>query len=191
MRSLLNTKRLCGKAVWYLSGTLSFSLAALTATAQTEQKKHLAGVSTALQWASGYGTGPVFGLSYEYRFTTHSSFETGIRYRGYDLQSGYLGRRSSTYHFFSLPLLYKYSSNVINVAAGPTLNLLNDKNGKDALFSPLQKRIGQVALGYQFKVGKTINLTERLVLEPEVSVLGDQYFKKPKAEVNVGFKYRF
>ncbi len=190
MSSLLHTKRLCEQPVWYLSGTLPLSLAALTATAQTEQRKLLVGGATVLQRASGYSTGPVAGLHYEHRFT-HSRFETGIRYRGYDLQSGYLGRRSSTCHFFALPLPYKYSSNVINVAVGPTFNLLNDKNGKDTLFSPLQKRIGQVALGYQFKVGKTINLTERLVPAPEVSVPGDQYFRTPEAEVNVGFTYRF
>lgn len=111
MRSLLNTNRLCEQPVWYLSGTLSPLLASLTATAQNEQKKHLVVGATALQWASGYSTGPVVGLNYEHRFT-HSRFEQA------------------------------------------------------------------------FVTGATICKARSVCA-------GDQYFKKPKAEVNVGFKYRF
>jgi len=197
MRSL-NTKRLCRKSGVYVTGLLFLSAIRLTADAQTEPRKHLAGISTGVQWADGWGIRPAVSLNYEWKFTPHSSIETGLKYTSYpkvhyyDVTAEYWRTSNGRHHYFTVPVLYKYSSRIVNIAAGPTLSLMTgtfppESQGQKAFGKALRKP----ALGYQFKVSKTINLTERLVLEPEVSVFGSEYFKRPQGEVGVGLKYRF
>ncbi|MGJ7032190.1 hypothetical protein [Niabella hirudinis] len=197
MRSL-NAKRLCRTSGGYITGLLFFSAVCFTADAQTGPRKHLAGISTGVQWADGWGIRPAVTLSYEWKFTPHSSIETGLKYTNYpggqyyDPASEHWRTTNGRYHYFTLPVLYKYSSPIVNIAAGPTISLMTgtfppEGWGQKAFGKGLRKP----ALGYQFKLSKTIRLTERLVLEPEVSVFGSEYFKRPQAEAGVGFKYRF
>ncbi|MBZ4190506.1 hypothetical protein [Niabella beijingensis] len=194
----LNTKRLCRNPGVYVTGLLFLSSISFTAGAQTIPRKQLVGISTGMQWTEGRGIRPAVTLSYEWKFTPHSSIETGLKYTNYSQIRYYAPNApygitsGGKDHYFTLPVLYKYSSRIVNIAAGPTLNLMTGRSFPEGWTPrPYQKEPRKLAIGYQFKVSKTFDLTERLVLEPEVSVFGSEYFKKPQGEVGVGFKYRF
>ncbi|HMR84312.1 MAG TPA: hypothetical protein PKE30_14315 [Niabella sp.] len=191
MRSLFNVNRLCKKQTVYATSLLFCTTVTFTAYAQDEPKKNLIGVGTAVQWASGRGLAPVFGMSYERKFTLRSSFETGLKFTPFRLP-GYQGVNSGkTYNVWTVPLLYKYNAGFVNIAAGPTLNMVTGTYQPNPMFGSFRKEKGTLALGYMIKVSKAFDLTDRLVLEPEAIISGSQYFKRPQGEINVGLKYRF
>lgn len=206
MRSLLNPKRSCKTKTAAVVGSLFISSIAFNAEAQTEPfRKNLIGVGGGTQWREGLGIQPVFNVNYERKLTLHSSIETGFRFSNTSRMGGYnyttgkyvYSKDGSRVNYFTLPVLYKYSSNIVNIAAGPTLTLSNRHiSDNEAPYWGLEKgkTVNKVLVGYEFKVGKTINLTDRLVLEPEVAVYGNREYKKfqtPTISTGVGIKYRF
>lgn len=204
MRSI-NVQNLQRKITLIATASLPLFFFALNINAQTktnEDKKNLIGVGGGLQLTTGFGLAPTFNLSYERKFTAHSSIETGLKFSIYynhyavsSFGSNETNIINDNYRQFSVPLLYKFNSNIFYIAGGPTFNKMyragNVFDYSNSMMPKIQKDMRRPFIGYQFKLGKTFNLSDRLVLEPEVSILGSKYFKKPQGEVNVGFKYRF
>ena len=169
--------------------------------AQDQPRKSLLGVTTGLAWTEGWGLNPQFGISYERQFTRHSSIEASLRWmpsrsniKGSYPDNGnwipYSGRQ--VYHYYSLPVLYKYRTSIVNISAGPVLNMMRGHTSatSEQGSATHQMNFRDVNLGAMLKVGKSINIKDRFVLEPEVGVTNWGHFKKPVLEANLTFKYK-
>ncbi|WP_300597291.1 hypothetical protein [Niabella sp.] len=203
MRSVLNTKRLCTKKHFYVTGFLLFNLICFDADAQTDNRKHMAGIITGGHWMTGLGLGPQVGLEYERKFTKHSSLETAVRWSFYRMKShGFMmsdGEKVNfwsreRYNYYSMPVLYKYTSRIVNLAGGPLLNIMTGKMESNQSYDRVKgfaKPFNTLDVGYQFKVGKAIRFKDQFVLEPEVGMYKSGYSKKHQLESNIALKYRF
>ncbi|WP_114790682.1 hypothetical protein U0035_19880 [Niabella yanshanensis] len=187
---------------WLAAGLL-FSAIPFELNAQTEVRKNQLGIFTGLgKMGGGLGVNPQLGLVYERKFTNHSSLELGARWMFAHFKStGFTQtatgkayhRTQESYDYFSMPVLYKFTSSIVNVSAGPVLNLMTGKFETNESWSTIrsfEKPFNTLNVGAMFKVGKAIHFKNRFVLEPEVGVSKSGYFKKPVWETNVILKYK-
>ena len=186
---------------WLAAGLL-FSAIPFELNAQTELRKNQLGIFTGLGKTGGLGVNPQLGLVYERKFTNHSSLELGIRWMpSYFKGTGFTATADGkvyqyyreSYNYFSLPVLYKFTSSILNVSAGPVLNLMTgglETNESWRTIRSFEKPFNTLNVGAIFKVGKAIYFKDRFVLEPEVGASKSGYFKKPVWETNVILKYR-
>ena len=141
-----------------------------------------------------------FGLSFETRITRHSGIETGFYYRNVRFPSGvaiYPPATATPYpsayqRYFSIPLVYKYYSRIINAGVGVTYDFMFDhttisvnSKGKEQD----KHRFGVIA-----KVSKDITLYRGLMIEPEFHFnpfCADGDWEKYWLGFSVGLKYRF
>ncbi|SDD33488.1 hypothetical protein [Niabella drilacis] len=177
---------------------LGLSLFSFNARAQTELQKNSIGISPGVQWIDGMGARPSLHISYEHRISFYSGIETGVSYAslvaaattgGTDLKP-----KKTYYHLFTLPLLYRLHTKIIDVAAGPSLNIqtsLPPGSKTAALSQGMKKDPGQPALGYLLKASKPVRLNKRLTLDPQAGIYGNQYLKQPQWTTGIGLKYRF
>ena len=104
---------------------IAFLVFIMSAGSVQAQQKNLIGVETSLFYFKGMGLNPLAGFSYERKFTDHSSIVTGLHHysykAGFNFKTGEVNNWKR-YHYLSLPILYKYSSNIVNISAGPTIN---------------------------------------------------------------------
>lgn len=127
---------------------------------------------------------PTYGLSLEHKATKHSGFETGVYYRDFKQRYSYFypsvsgGRQfhDSTLTYLSIPLLYKFYSKVVNFEVGVTADfyLAGERlvffNQSDVRTEAKKVYVPKARAGIMLKLGKSINLGERLVIEPELRV---------------------
>ncbi len=169
--------------------------------AQDQPRKSLLGITTGLAWTEGWGINPQLGISYEHQFTRHSSVEASLRWmpsrsniKGLYPDNGkwipYSARQA--YNYYSLPVLYKYRTSIVNISAGPVLNMMRGHTSgtSEQGSATHQLNFRDVNLGAMLKVGKSINIKDRLVLEPEIGVTNWGHFRKPVLEANLTFKYK-
>lgn len=126
--------------------------------------------STGTHWVPGVGA------TFEYKLTKHSGLETGLFYRIYNV-AGYM-RSSDFYAEFtiaerhlSIPILYKFYSSIVNFSVGPTIDFYlgwRQKMGKSDIPIETYNIDPTVGLGGMLKLSKSINLSEKLLLEPEL-----------------------
>lgn len=125
---------------------------------------------------------PLIGLVVEHHKTRRSGFETGLQYRSLQLQMNllvFVGGQQYNYtatineHHFTIPLLYKLHSRVVNLAVGPTIDFYmgyaSRVSNKDVTVDDYNRN-PTLGLGGLLKLGKTINLSDKMVLEPEMRV---------------------
>lgn len=144
--------------------------------------------------SSGGGFASNFGLSFEVRFTPHSGLETGFYCRNVKFPahtSHEPWEPSITYpatyqRYFSIPVLYKFYSRIVNVGAGITCDFMFD--------NPDDSRHDRNRVGILLKVSKDIRLYKGLFLEPEFHYnpfwaehMGDRFWMG----FQIGLKYRF
>lgn len=148
---------------------------------------------------TGCGFTSNFGLSFEARFTRHSGIETGFYYRNVKFPGGTVNiypdpyRYPATYQrYFSIPVLYKFHSRIVNVGAGVTYDFMFDhtltrlNNEGDEL--------DKHRIGVMIKVSKDIKLYKGLFLEPEFHY--NPFWAKEMDNrfwmgFQIGLKYRF
>lgn len=175
--------------------TLLLSFLFFTSRAQIDYKKNNISIGGGVQWGNGLGLRPAFYAGYERRFSFHSGIETGIHYLNLNVNTLAISTpntaKKEQYHLFSLPILYKLHTNILDIAAGPSLNLLSASASGSTSLVHFKKDPGQFAIGYTLKISKEIPLSEHLSLVPEAGIQGNQYFKKPQAGVNTGLKLGF
>jgi len=119
---------------------------------------------------------PNFGINYGHQLSAHDGIEVGIYYRDYINEDRfYIDNKYNEVDILerrlSIPLLYKFSSRVINFYVGPSFEFFvnwklkyssnPDLNLTDYSIDPAY------SLGLLFKVGKEIKLADKLILEPE------------------------
>ncbi|MCH5718106.1 hypothetical protein [Niabella hibiscisoli] len=175
----------------WLAAGLIFSAVPFKSEAQTENRKTQLGIFTGIAKADHLGISPQFGFVYERKFTRHSSLEMGMRWmRSYTKGTGFTetssGRVShysrEDYNYFSIPVLYKFTSSIVNVSAGPVLNLMTGKletNESWRTLKSFEKPFNTLNVGAMFKIGKAIHFKDRFVLEPEAAFLKVAILRSP------------
>lgn len=144
------------------------------------------------------GFAPNVGLSFEARFTRHSGIETGFYYRNVKFLAGITMDGEATHYparnqrYFSIPLLYKYYSRIVNVGVGITYDFMFDHTlmAHDSYGKELDKN----RVGIMLKVSKDITLYKGLFLEPEFHFnpfWADGGCEQSWIGFQIGLKYRF
>ena len=119
---------------------------------------------------------PGFGLSMEKHITGHSGAEIGLWYRTYKVNGSIRGGDlfydySLNENHFSIPVLYKYYSSIIDVSVGPTIDYYGkwtiSKNSSDLkVISDEEKK--EFGMGFLVKASKAFDVSDRFYLEPEI-----------------------
>lgn len=139
------------------------------------QKKMIAGLDLTVETTGDHWV-PGIGATFEYKLTKHSGLETGLFYRIYKV-SGYAYSNNFSQNFIiaerhlSIPVLYKFYSSIVNFSVGPTIDFYlgwKQKMGKTVIEIDTYDIDPTVSLGGMLKLSKTINLSEKLLLEPEL-----------------------
>lgn len=180
-------------------------------TAFSQSKSFTALGVALLAEGDDYSAVPAFGLSLEHKATQHSGFETGVYYRNFKQEYYYINHNMGSYNsvsfdsmltYLSVPLLYKFYSNIVNFELGVTADLY--LSGERLVYTyqrdvgdPVKKTFSPKArAGGLLKISKSINLGERLVLEPEIRVnrlLEPIHDSSPRAlfvGFGIGIKYK-
>lgn len=172
-------------------------------TREPFEPQYIVGLQFVPEWQGNYesmiggrnygGFSAGTGLSFEARITRHSGVETGFYYKYTTADAGPLLDGSGLWfperhrRYFSIPLLYKYYSRIVNVGAGMTYDVVFRQSVGDKT----KDRLGLVV-----KVTKDITLYKNLFLEPEVHFAHLwELEREPQSFFWVGFqlglKYRF
>lgn len=143
------------------------------------QRTSYGGLNFTIENASGDFRPGIGGL-FERQITRHSGIETGVYYRNF-IQRGFTTLTNSTgsYTFpfiiserhISIPVQYKFYSRLINLSAGPSFDFYLgwEQKNKSAIIVINDYNIDpNFFIGLLAKVSKSISLTDRFILEPEV-----------------------
>lgn len=117
------------------------------------------------------------GGTFEKHIKKHFGIETGVYYRTFEVHRGlYVDGSLYEFHnikekYVSIPILYKFYSSKLNFSVGPTFDvylgwkqLYNDVNfGSEHYNVNTRFHVGLIG-----KISKTIAITERILLEPEI-----------------------
>lgn len=135
------------------------------------------GINSEMMRESIMKTGIAF--SYENQLSKHNGFEIDLNQRSRDLYFTlkFSDGSTQTSHinedYLTLPILYKFYSNIVNVSTGITFDYFVGwkdltKFGSTELLSHSINPKFQV--GWAFRVSKSIPLSPRFVLEPEIQI---------------------
>ena len=161
-------------------------------------QKNMIGIYSSGEWGSGRGLRNVSGLIYERKITNHFGIETGAHLHVSKYTTNYSSNATASgvkHYYTNVPILFKYYSNIVNIAAGPTLNIFTARNEfnkpSPIQLSEYEPKVKDVSIGYIFKISKSFNIKDKFVLEPEVN-LGNRFeFRKPNLGIGASFKYKF
>lgn len=196
------------KAIVSMAAVSIMAWGGTSAKAQVSEQEpfktqYILGVNFMPEWQIGIdgrrraGNSPDFspnvGLSFEARLTRHSGIETGFYYRNVKYAGGISladpnTRYDASYsRYFSIPVLYKYYSRILNVGAGINYDFRFSQS--DNRTSDAQNRFGLMV-----KVSKDITLSKGLFLEPEFHFnpfVDDGDWYEAWLGFQIGLKYRF
>lgn len=146
---------------------------------------------------------PSVGLTFEKQFLKHSGFETGLFYRTSILSGVTTYINASGFYSYSfaiserhltVPVLYKYYSKFLNLSAGPTVDFYlgwkQQNTGSSAQISNFEVD-PKVNVGFLVKAGKTIPLSKRFFVEPELRFGSVYKFDEINLGIGIAGKYRF
>ncbi len=145
------------------------------------QKQEFIGISLNSEIPSGDNIKAGFGVLYENQLSKHHGFELGLNYRS-KIESNYFTIPASGIvnqladireDYLSLPISYKFYSNIVNLSTGISFDyfvgwkdLTKFGNVELTSYSVDPK----LYVGWIFKVGKTIKLSSKFILEPEIQL---------------------
>jgi len=123
---------------------------------------------------SKFSTG--FGIAFEEQIFKHHGYEFGLNYRS-KLNAFLLTTNNNNYYidvresYLNLPISYKFYSNIVNLTTGISFDcFLGGKYLKgipNVEFGTYDIQ-PKLYVGWNFKIGKEIELTEKLIFEPEI-----------------------
>lgn len=155
---------------------MTFSVCGVVQAQQTAVGLIIGGETVYAGWR------PLTGFVAEHRKTKHSGLEAGLQYRSMQNTFGMSVQVGSSYynytvrvneHHLTLPILYKYYSRIVNIAAGPSFDFYLGYGAKadnpDVKVNDYT-RTPTFDIGALIKISKPINLSEKVVLEPEFRV---------------------
>lgn len=141
-----------------------------------------------------------FRISTERQITEHSGIETGIWYRHYKVH-GSIRSDDLFYNYtlkedhFSLPVLYKYYSSIIDLSVGPTIDLYGvwsiDKNSSDLKVISEEEEKKSLGIGFLAKASKSIHVSDKFYLEPEIHYNPMLLIKRTFLGFGLSVKYKF
>ncbi len=159
--------------------TLVFGLFIFSNSMGQEESKDVVGLLLASE-RKEYSVNPELGFFWERKFTERSGLETGLFYRTTTENifltvfvpdsNSYSESSTVLYGFFTVPVLYRFSTRFVALSLGPNLDVFSNWNQLNSGLITIEslKRSPMVKLGMLFKVGKEIPLKGTLVLEPEI-----------------------
>lgn len=199
-----------------ITGALCLTIGGITAQPSSFASKresfktqYILGVNFVPEWQLELGPGPRggvsengfapnVGLSFEARITRHSGIETGFYYRNVKFPAGVTTDGLSTPYpasyqrYFSIPILYKYYSRIVNLGVGFTYDFMFDHT---IMYTNSEcKEQDKNRFGVMVKVSKDITLYKGLFLEPEFHFnpfMSDSEWNKTWIGFTLGVKYRF
>jgi hypothetical protein len=141
---------------------------------------------------------PGAGITYDFRVTKHSGLEGGVFFRNY-IESSYFRVAGIPYlvaiseRHISVPILYKFYSRIVNIAAGPDFDFYTGwkqrfKTGGAVVNSYSVSK--NFFLGIQAKISKQIKLTDKCVLEPEfhfIPIVNTDYRSYIGGSINIRY----
>jgi hypothetical protein len=118
-----------------------------------------------------------FAFSYEKQISKHNGLEIGLNERGSERYTvgSYSNGTFQTFNvlenYFTMPFLYKFSSNILNLSTGVSFDYFVGwkditKFGDTELTS--YSINPKIQVGWVFKISKSIPLTTKFLLEPEI-----------------------
>lgn len=150
-----------------------FLLASVSLFSQ-KQKYVSVNVSGLLATESSFNPG--FGFAYEEQLAKHHGYEFGLNYRSMT-RNNYLMINYSDWNiivrenYLNLPISYKFYSNIVNLTTGISFDCFL---GGNYLTEVPNVEFGRydinpkLYVGWNFKIGKEISLTDKFILEPEL-----------------------
>jgi len=117
------------------------------------------------------------GGTFEKQFNKHHGFETGLYYRTFKerayvfVDGSLFGVITNREQYLSIPVLYKFNSPTLNFSIGPTFDIYVGWKQIKSDFPPIWNTHyvdGKFRVGLMGKISKTIGLTDRILLEPEI-----------------------
>lgn len=175
------------------------------------QKKNAVGLDFTSELAKYNNLRFGLGLTYERKLSTNLVLETGLFYRtirtDYEMtvitsygNSEIISETTEIHNFqiidkyISLPILLKYYTKILNISLGPNIDYFIDWQEIKASsnFETVHYNISpKLNYGFQFKVGKQINFSEKFAIEPELRY--SQMLKVNNHYLGLGIagKYRF
>ena len=184
---------------------IALFLLAISNDANAQSKGQLeVGVKIMAEGNSGYGgTAPFIGLQLVYPKGKHGGLETGIYYRPiktdfvtYASVNGTSQYVVSTVaqRFIHLPILYRYQSKIVNFTGGPSFDFYlgwKDRSNKSQVTVTSFNRSSTVLIGIVASLSKSIYLTEKITLEPELRFNPIISEGDPYAHTAFGFAVRY
>lgn len=182
----------------YLVKTVVFAFFLLLFTSNLlAQKKTYAGLNFVNEISDESSVTSGLGLTIERQFTKHSGIESGLYYRTNRSLFFYednISRLTDNYivaeRYLSIPFLYKFYSRILNISAGPTFDYFvgwKQKAGTIKLDNVYMDT--NVGLGFMLKLGKKINLSDHLILEPELRFNPVLTFERAYFSLGIAAKY--
>lgn len=118
-----------------------------------------------------------FGISYEEQIIKHHGYEFGLYYRSKTREFLLTADNNNNYDievregYLNLPISYKFYSNIVNFTTGISFDCF--LGGKYLTEIPTIELSSydidpKLCVGWNFKIGKEIALSEKLILEPEI-----------------------
>ena len=176
-----------------------FVLSLLTTLTISAQKQQFigAGVNCEKKGLNDIRIG--YGLSYENQLSKHHGFELGLNYRS-KVESFYYNYPALGFvnqqvreDYLSFTIMYKFYSNIVNISTGVTLDyfvgwkdLTKQSNLEITSYSIGRKYF----VGWAFKVGKSIKLSPKFILEPEIQINPIFDYGYINSMVSVKLKYK-
>ena len=138
------------------------------------------------------------GLTIERQFTKHSGIESGLYYRTNkttfyftDNISNFTNNYTVAERYLSIPFLYKFYSRILNISAGPTFDYYVGWKQKAGIVKVDNYSMDpNVGLGFMFKLSKKINLSDHIILEPELRLNPILTYERVYLSLGIAAKYR-
>ena len=154
-----------------------FAFFLLASMSLTAQKQEFIGVGINSEIKNGETMHSGVAFSYENRLSNHNGFEIGINQRSADryitipVGDGTYQTSHIMESYLSMPVTYKFYSNIVNLSTGLSLDYF--VGWKDITkFGVIEHTSYNIDpkffVGWVLKVGKTIPLSTKFNLEPEI-----------------------
>ena len=142
------------------------------------------------------------GMVLERQLTQRSGIETGLYYRNF-VRDGTVSHTDSTgarllnwsisERYVSVPVLFKFYSRVVNISAGAVFDFYAGWRQRDRVSTVRLNEYNvnpHFFFGFLTKASKTINLSDRFFIEPEVRFHPSSRFNNYRTGIGVSGKYR-
>ncbi len=149
-------------------------------------------------------TMPLTGFQVVYQLKKHGGIESGLYYRPvkntlfvsyYDpgTNFNYTGVAVISEKYLHIPVLYRYQSRIINFTAGTSFDLFlgwKDKSENASLKVNSYNPASSIQVGAVVSISKSILLSEKIILEPEVRFNPIITSEDPYVHSAFGFAFR-